>query len=62
MPDQRDIEDDDQAHPDKPEKPEKQQPVFERWLPFSPADVFPDGHGHWDLTAPRSGFGHEEFY
>jgi hypothetical protein len=61
MPDQRDTEDDDQADPAKSEKQDKQQPVFERWLP--PVDLFfPDGQGDWDLAAPRSGFGHEEFH
>jgi hypothetical protein len=62
MPDQRDIEDDDQAHPDKPEKPEKQQPVFERWLDLSTGRVLRGGQEESDLTEPRSGFGHEEFY
>ena len=62
MPDQSNIEDDDQADSDKQEKPDEQQPVFERWVDLPTEDVLPDGQGDWDLTAPRSGFGHKESY
>ena len=59
MPDQRNIEDDDQADPDKPEKP---QWIPVRWLDLSTGDVLRGGQEESDLTAARSGFGHEELY
>jgi hypothetical protein len=62
MPDQSDIQDDDQADPGKSEKQDKPQPIPNRWLDLSTGDVLRGGQEESDLTEPRSGFGHEEFY
>jgi hypothetical protein len=45
-------------------EPRKQEPVFERWWWFDlPAgDKLGGGQENFDLTAPRSSFGHEESY
>jgi hypothetical protein len=59
---QRDTEDDNQADPDNSEKQDKPQPIPDRWLDLSTGGVLRGGQEESDLTEPRSGFGHEEFY